>query len=126
MRHRVSGLRLNRPPAYRLAIRRNLMKALFMHERVNTTKAKARAIRGEAERVITIAKRGLSTEDPSRAVHARRVVIRRLADKDTAAKVFEDIAPRYVDRPGGYTRTLKVGQRSGDGAQMVILELVEE
>ena len=102
------------------------MKALFLHERVRTTKAKARAIRGEAERVITIAKRGASAQDPARGVYARREVIRRLGDKDVAAKVCDDIAPRFTERPGGYTRMLKTGQRSGDSAEMVLLELVEE
>lgn len=126
MRHRVAGSRLNRSSSHRIALRRNLMKALFMHERVRTTQAKARAIRGEAERVITIAKRGLSGPNPALAVHARRVVIRRLGDKDVAARVFDDIAPRYEDRPGGYTRMLKLGQRSGDAAPMVLLELIEE
>ncbi len=102
------------------------MKALFVHERVRTTQAKARAIKGEAERVITIAKRGLGRQDSAHSVHARRLVIRRLGDKKVAARVFDDIAPRYGDRPGGYTRILKLGHRSGDAAQMVILELVEE
>lgn len=101
------------------------MNDLFRHERIKTTEAKARAVRGEAERIITIAKRGLKAEDTSRTVHARRMVMRRLANKKMARKIFDDIAPRFEDRPGGYTRMLKLGERKGDAARLVLLELVE-
>lgn len=126
MRHRVHGYRLSRNTSQRKLLRRNLINDLFEHERIRTTEAKARAIRGEAERVITLAKRGLKSDDAARQVHARRMVMRRLANKDMARKVFDEIAPRYEERPGGYTRMLKLGERQGDAARMVMLELVEE
>ena len=137
MRHRVAGKRLNRSSSHRKALRRNLVTALIQHERIETTEAKARAVRGQAEKLITLAKRGLvaAQEDPSRGVHARRVAAGRLnrwvteadgAQVDILGKLFDDIAPRYMDRPGGYTRTYKLGPRRGDAASMVLLELVEE
>ncbi|MDY6876805.1 MAG: 50S ribosomal protein L17 [Chloroflexota bacterium] len=137
MRHRVAGKRLNRSSGHRKALRRNLVTALFYHERIETTEAKAKAIRGQAEKLITLAKRGLTVEheDPSRGVHARRLAAGRLnrwmiepdgTRVDVLAKLFEEIAPRYMDRLGGYTRIYKLGPRKGDGAPMVLLELVEE
>jgi large subunit ribosomal protein L17 len=125
MRHKVAGKRLDRHQGARNALRRTLVKQLFEHERIRTTKAKAQAIRGQAEKLITLAKRGLATEDADKLVHARRLAAARLADKEIVIKLFEDIAPRYEDRAGGYTRLLKLGRRSGDSAEMVILELVE-
>jgi len=137
MRHRVAGKRLNRSSGHRKALRCNLVTALFHHGRIETTKAKAKAVRGQAEKLITLAKRGLEAEreDPSRGVHARRLAAGRLnrwvtepdgTRVDVLEKLFEEIAPRYVDRPGGYTRIYKLGPRKGDGAPMVLLELVEE
>ena len=137
MRHRVAGKRLNRSSSHRKALRRNLVTALIQHERIETTDAKARAVRGQAEKLITLAKRGLvaAQEDPSRGIHARRVAAGRLnrwvtgadgVQVDILEKLFDDIAPRYMDRPGGYTRTYKLGLRRGDAASMVLLELVEE
>ena len=137
MRHRVAGKRLNRSGGHRKALRRNLVTALIQRERIETTEAKAKAVRGQAEKLITLAKRGLAAEqeDPSRGVHARRLAAGRLnrwvteaggKQVDVLEKLFEDIAPRYVDRPGGYTRIYKLGPRRGDGAPMVLLELVEE
>ncbi|GDX67862.1 50S ribosomal protein L17 [Anaerolineae bacterium] len=102
------------------------MKDVIQHERIQTTEAKARAVRGEIERIITIAKRGRVTGDAVRLVHARRLVISRLGDQALAKKVFDDIAPRYVNRAGGYTRMLKLEARRGDAAKQVLLELVEE
>jgi large subunit ribosomal protein L17 len=114
---------------------------LFTHEQVLTTEAKARMLRPAAEKVITIAKRGLSkvSEDPAAEIHARRKAAKRIAstrvyvdeigDKievDVLQKLFEEIAPRYADRPGGYTRLVKVGKRPGDNAKMAVLMLVEE
>lgn len=125
MRHKVAGKRLDRHQGARNALRRTLVKQLFEHERIRTTKAKAQAIRGQAEKLITLAKRGLASEDADKLVHARRLAAARLADKEIVIKLFEDIAPRYEDRAGGYTRMLKLGRRSGDSAEMVILELVE-
>jgi large subunit ribosomal protein L17 len=126
MRHRIAGRRLNKSAAHRNSMRRNLMKDVIQHERIQTTEAKARAVRGEIERIITIAKRGRLTGDAVRLVHARRLVIIRIGDQALAKKVFDDIAPRYVNRAGGYTRMLKLEARRGDAAKQVLLELVEE
>jgi len=129
MRHRVAGKRLGRSSAHRKALRRNLVIALFQNERIRTTRAKAEAIRGQAEKLITRAKRALDVEeaDPAAGVHARRIAASRLNnDRRIVQKLFDEIAPRYVDRPGGYTRMLKLGMRKGDAAEMVLLELVEE
>ncbi len=125
MRHRVAGKRLNRTTGARNALRRNLIKQLFEHERIKTTQAKASAIRGEAEKMITIARNSIEAEDAQK-VHARRLVAARLGGNKTLPKLFDDIAPRFVNRNGGYTRMLKLGPRMGDGAEMVLLELVEE
>lgn len=125
MRHKVAGKRLDRHQGARNALRRTLVKQLFEHERIKTTKAKAQAIRGQAEKLITLAKRGIATDDQDKLVHAKRLAASRLADKEIVFKLFEDIAPRYAERAGGYTRMLKLGPRYGDRADMVILELVE-
>ena len=100
------------------------MNELFVHERINTTEAKARAIRGDAERVISIAKRGKRIGDEMAMVHARRTIMRRLNNKKVVEKVVEEIAPRFENRPGGYTRMLKVGARRGDAAAVVISKKV--
>ena len=125
MRHKVAGKRLGRSTGHRKALRRNLIKELFRHERIRTTRAKAQAIRGDAERLITRAKKGNELEDVQ-AVNARRWAAARLNDPEIVKKLFDDIAPRYVDRAGGYTRIIKLGPRYGDAAEMVLLELVEE
>ena len=136
MRHRVAGKKLGRSSGNRKALRRNLVSALFHHERIETTEAKARAIRGQAEKLITLAKRGLAAQeqDPARTIHTRRLAAGRLnrwvkepdgTVVDILDKLFEDIAPRYENRPGGYTRMYKLGPRKGDAASMVLLELVE-
>ncbi len=125
MRHQVAGKRLSRSKGHRIALRKNLMKDLFRHERIKTTKAKAAAVRGGAEKLITLAKKGNEAGE-AKAVHARRLAAARLNDNEIVVKLFDDIAPRYVDRPGGYTRVVKLGPRLGDAAEMVILELVEE
>jgi len=128
MRHRVAGKRLNRTSAQRTALRRNMVTQLFRHERIRTTRAKAQAVRGQAEKMVTLAKRGLAVaeEEPSKMLHARRRAAARLNDPKIVQKLFDEIAPRYVDRPGGYTRILRIGVRKGDAAPMVLLELVEE
>ncbi len=125
MRHQVSGYRLGRSSGARLALRRNLIKQFFTHERIQTTKTKAAAIRGEAERLITIARNSADKSDAEK-VHARRLVISKLGDNQVINRLFDEIAPRFANRPGGYTRVLKLGPRMGDSAEMVILELVEE
>jgi large subunit ribosomal protein L17 len=128
MRHRVAGRRLNRSMGHRTALRRTLVTELFRHERIRTTEAKARAIRSQAEKLITLAKQGLAAEQttPERGVHARRLAAGRLNDSEIVKKLFDDIGPRYADRPGGYTRITKLGPRKGDAALMAVIELVEE
>jgi large subunit ribosomal protein L17 len=125
MRHKVAGYRLGRDKDERKALRRLLVKQLFEHERIRTTKTKALAVRGQAERLITLAKRGNAAGD-AKMVHARRLAAARLADAGMVKKLFEEIAPRFENRPGGYTRIVKLGPRMGDAAEMVILELVED
>ncbi len=124
MRHRVAGVKLGRSRDQRVALRRNLVKQLFEHERIQTTHAKAIAVRGQAERLITLAKLGNKAGD-AKMVHARRLASARLSDADSVKKLFDDIAPRFETRNGGYTRIIKIGPRRGDAAEMVILELVE-
>jgi large subunit ribosomal protein L17 len=125
MRHQVSGYRLGRTTGARLALRRNLIKQFFTHERIQTTRAKASAIRGEAERLITIARNSAQGSDTDK-VNARRLVISKLGDNQMVKRLFDEIAPRFANRNGGYTRMLKLGPRMGDSAEMVILELVED
>jgi len=125
MRHQISGYRLGRSSGARVALRRNLIKQFFIHERIQTTKTKAAAIRGEAERLITIARNSANGSDIDK-VNARRLVTSRLGDNQVIKRLFDEIAPRFASRPGGYTRVLKLGPRMGDAAEMVILELVEE
>jgi large subunit ribosomal protein L17 len=125
MRHRIAGRKLSRDKDARTALRRTLIKQLFEHERIRTTRAKAEAIRGQAERLITLAKRGNAAGE-SQMVHARRLAAARLGDPESVRKLFDDIAPRYEDRLGGYTRMIKMGPRQGDAAEMVLLELVED
>lgn len=131
MRHRKAGKKLGRDSAHRKALRMNLTLALLEHGRIKTTKAKADFVRGHAEKIITIAKRGLAkaeeTGNEEAAVHARRIAASRLNnDRLVVQKLFDEIAPGYVNRPGGYTRIYKLGPRKGDNAEMAILELVEE
>jgi len=127
MRHQVAGYKLNRTKGARIALRRNLIKQFFNNERIRTTKTKAAAIRGEAERMITVARKVKDSEDPEK-VAARRLIASRLGgnSNEVIKKLFDEIAPRFSDRNGGYTRVLKLGPRFGDKAEMVLLELVEE
>lgn len=117
MRHRHGFNRLGRKPAHRKAMTRNMVTSLFRHERITTTKPKAQAIRRLAEKMITRAK------DDS--VHNRRIIAQDINDKGVVAKLFTELGPRFKERPGGYTRILKLGPRMSDAAEMVILELVE-
>jgi large subunit ribosomal protein L17 len=123
MRHRVAGRKLGRNASQRAALARGLVTELFRHDRISTTEAKARFMRSEAEHLITIAKRGLA--EGGNAVHARRMAARVITDPDVTKRLFDEVAPRFTERPGGYTRLVKVGPRPGDGAQMAVLELVE-
>jgi large subunit ribosomal protein L17 len=125
MRHQVAGKKLSRSKDERTALRRVMIAQLIEHERIETTQAKALAIRGQTERLITLAKRG-NKEGDEKMVHARRLAAARLSNPDAVIKLFDDIAPRYSDRPGGYTRILKLGPRLGDNAEMVLIELIEE
>lgn len=125
MRHKIAGKKLGRGKGEGAALRRILVAQLFDHERIQTTRAKAEAIRGQAERLITLAKRG-NLAGEARMVHARRLAAARLSNPLAVKKLFDDIAPRFVDRAGGYTRMIKMGKRQGDAAEMVLLELVEE
>lgn len=117
MRHKVSGRKLDRPTDERVALFRNLVADLVRHERLRTTEAKAKEVRPIAEKMITLGKDG--------TVHARRQAFAYINDKDIVQKLFDDVAPRFSARPGGYTRIIKLGPRKGDGASMVQLELVE-
>ena len=131
MRHRVKGKKLNRDSSHRKALRMNLATQLFENGRIHTTRAKADYVRGFAERLITLAKRGLAkakeTGNEADAVHARRVVASRLNNNRVLVKkLFDDIAPRFQERNGGYTRIYKVGNRKGDNADMALLELVDK
>ena len=125
MRHRVAGKTLSRGKDERKALRRNLIKQLFEHERIKTTRAKAIAVRGQAERLITLAKNGNSAGDIE-MVNARRRAASQLSDAEAVQRLFDEIAPRFENRQGGYTRIVKLGARKGDAAQMVILELIED
>jgi len=124
MRHQVAGFHLGRNKDARTGLRRTLVNQLFTHERIQTTHTKALAIRGDAERLITLAKNSGEASDIVK-VNARRLAAARMDDAVLVKKLFDDIAPRYKTRPGGYTRMIKLGPRLGDAAEMVIIELVE-
>jgi large subunit ribosomal protein L17 len=117
MRHRKDGFKLGRRTQHRWAMFRNLLTALFRHERIVTTEAKAKAVRGLAEHMVTLAKR--------ENLHARRQVLDMVPDPEVVKRLFDSVAPRFAERPGGYTRILKTDARRGDAAPMVILELVD-
>jgi len=117
MRHNVAGRRLGRSSAHRKALYRNLVTDLLNYEKITTTEAKAKEVRGLAEKMITLGKDG--------KLAARRQALAFILDEKVADKVFTTLAPRYAERPGGYTRITKIGPRLGDGAPMVQLELVE-
>jgi large subunit ribosomal protein L17 len=125
MRHQVAGKKLGRKKDVRAALRRTLIAQLIEHERIETTQAKALAMRGQTERLITLAKRGIKEGD-AKMVHARRLAAARLSNPKAVIKLFDDIAPRYAERLGGYTRIHKLGPRMGDNAEMVLIELIEE
>ena len=125
MRHNVAGYQLNRNKGNRIALRRNLIISLFEHNRIKTTQAKASAIRGEAEKLITLARNSSKGSDIDK-VNARRLAASSLNNPGMVRKLFDEIAPRFEKRSGGYTRMMKLGPRIGDSAEMVILELVEE
>lgn len=117
MRHRVAGCKLSRPTGHRMAMYYNLTTELLKHERITTTHPKAREVRGITEKVITLGKTG--------SLHARRQTMAMVRDKKVIDKVFDELASRYADRNGGYTRIFKLGPRFGDGAPMAQIELVK-
>ncbi|HOW90895.1 MAG TPA: 50S ribosomal protein L17 [Anaerolineaceae bacterium] len=125
MRHQIAGYKLGRQKDVRAGLRRTMVKQLFEHERIQTTRAKAMFIRGEAEELITLARRSGKGTDAEK-VHARRLAAARLGDAVLVKKLFDEIAPRYENRNGGYTRLNKLGPRLGDAAEMVLIEFVEE
>lgn len=116
MRHLKKGRKLNRSVPHRAAMFRNMAEALFKHEKIETTEAKAKELRGYAERLITQAK--------TDTLQARRLVGRKIKDQDVLQKLFKDIAPRFASTPGGYTRVTRVRVRRGDNATMSVIELV--
>jgi large subunit ribosomal protein L17 len=118
MRHMKSGKRLGRNTSHRKAMMRNMVTSLFEHEKITTTDARAKELRKMAEKLITMARRG--------DLHSRRLVMQVVRDKNVVARLFDEIAPRYKERPGGYTRIIKLGHRSGDNASLSVIELVEE
>ncbi len=118
MRHRVKGRQLSRTASHKKALLANLATSLFRHERIVTTQAKAKELRPYAERLITLARRG--------DLHARRIVERRIKDKEVSHRLFADIGKRFAARPGGYTRIVKLGHRTGDGADVARIELLGE
>jgi large subunit ribosomal protein L17 len=117
VRHRRAGKKLGRDSAHRKALYSNLAGALIEHGRIKTTEAKAKAVKPFAEQMITLGKRG--------DLHARRLALAELRSQDVVHQLFADVAPRFADRPGGYTRIVKIGPRYGDAAEMVYLELVD-
>lgn len=125
MRHRVSHRKLGRVTEHRIALLRNQAEALIRHERIETTIPKAKELRPFVERLITIAKRGIAGGDANgKSLHARRLVLRDIQDRDVVGKLFDTIAPRFETRPGGYTRILRLGYRRGDSAEVAHIELV--
>lgn len=134
MRHQKSGRKLGRNSSHRKAMYRNMVTSLLDHERIETTLAKAKELRGKTERNITIAlrlgdilekdKEKRSRAEQDKVVHAMRKVARTVQDREILSKLFDDIAPRLKGRPGGYTRIIKTRRRVGDAAEMAIIELV--
>ena len=125
MRHRVGQRKLGRVTEHRIAMLRNQAEALIRHEHIETTLPKAKELRPFVERIITIAKRGIAAGDTNGGtLHARRLVLRDIQNRDVVAKLFDTIAPRFEARPGGYTRILRIGYRRGDSAEVAQIELV--
>ena len=125
MRHRVAHRKLGRVTEHRIAMLRNQATALLLHEHLTTTVPKAKELRPFVERIITVAKRGLKAGTANaKELNARRMVMHDLQDQDVVGKLFDTIAPRFADRPGGYTRLLRIGHRKGDSAEMAQVELI--
>ena len=117
MRHRQSGRKLNRTSSHRKSLFKNMAQALLKHEQIVTTLPKAKELKRVVEKLITLGKKG--------SLHSRRLAFNQIRDKDMVSKLFENLANRYLDRKGGYTRVLKAGFRYGDSAPMAVIELVD-
>jgi large subunit ribosomal protein L17 len=125
MRHNVAHRKLGRVTEHRISLLRNQAIALLRHERIETTIPKAKELRPFVERLITIAKRGVRANDPKgQSLSARRLVMRDILSEDVVTKLFDELAPRFMERPGGYTRILKLGHRRGDAAEIAQIELI--
>ena len=125
MRHRAAHRKLGRVTEHRIAMLRNQANALLKHERIETTMPRAKELRPFVERIITLAKRGVAGGgENGRALHARRLVLRDIHDREVVTKLFDTLAPRFEARPGGYTRILRLGYRRGDSAEIAQIELV--
>jgi large subunit ribosomal protein L17 len=125
MRHRVAHRKLGRVTEHRIAMLRNQAHALLKHERIETTVPRAKELRPFVERIISIAKRGVAGgAENGKSLHARRLVLRDIPDREVVSKLFDTLAPRFEGRPGGYTRILKLGYRRGDSAEVAQIELV--
>ena len=125
MRHNLAYRKLGRVSEHRMALLRNQATALLRHEKIETTMPKAKELRPFVERLITLAKRGVAAGDANgKSLHARRLVLADIPDKDVVGKLFDTLAPRFADRPGGYVRILRVGFRRGDSAEVAHVELV--
>ncbi|MBN2084765.1 MAG: 50S ribosomal protein L17 [Anaerolineales bacterium] len=120
----MAGKKLGRSTGQRAGLRKTLINQFLEHERIHTTRAKAVAVRGAVEKLVTLAKHGIKAGD-QKMVHARRVAASRLGSAAAVKRLFDEIAPRYEKTPGGYTRILRLGVRKGDAAEMVLLEFVE-
>ena len=128
-RKNVAHRKLGRVTEHRIALLRNQATALLRHERIETTLPKAKELRPFVERIIPIAKRGIAPGAASpavRSLHARRLVSRKIRERDALSRLFAEIGPRFAARPGGYTRILKLGHRVGDGADVARIELLPE
>ncbi|MCX6025097.1 MAG: 50S ribosomal protein L17 [Chloroflexi bacterium] len=123
MRHQVAGKKLGRSSGQRTALRKTLVNQLLLNDRIRTTRAKAQAIRGEVEGLVTRAKHAKA--EAGTMVHARRIAASRLGNPEAVKRLFDEIAPRFEKRSGGYTRILRLGHRLGDAAELVLLEFVE-
>src|SRR3954469_7049861 len=124
MRHRVGQRKLGRVTEHRIAMLRNQATALLRHERIETTVPKAKELRPFVERLITLAKRGVAAGEAPKTLPARRLVSRGVQDIAVVTKLFDELAPRFAERPGGYTRILRLGYRRGDSAEVAQIELV--
>ena len=118
MRHRKSGKRLNMGPAHRKAMIRNMLTALIEHEEIQTTDTRCKVLKRDFDRLVTLGKKG--------TVHARRLAATKVFGRDAVKKLFDELAPRYQDRPGGYSRIYKIGQRRGDGAPVSLIRLIPD